>query len=36
MCLALAKILKFFEDYLDYKYQFGKLDSVAVPDFSAG
>src|SRR5688572_19488365 len=28
--------LKFFNDYFGFKYPFGKLDIIAVPDFAAG
>jgi aminopeptidase N len=31
-----ALILSFYEKYLDYPYDFPKMDSVAVPIFSAG
>jgi len=33
---AAARILNFFEEYLDYPYQLNKMDSVAIPDFAAG
>ena len=31
-----VKVLRFYEKYLDYPYDFPKMDSVAVPEFSAG
>ena len=31
-----AKILKFYEEYLDYPYDFPKMDSAAIPVFQAG
>jgi len=31
-----AKTLAFFDQYLDHPYDFPKMDSVAVPIFSAG
>jgi len=31
-----AKVLSFFEEYLDFPYDFPKMDSVAVPQFGAG
>ena len=33
---AAAQQLKFFNDYFGIKYPFGKLDTIGVPDFSAG
>jgi len=33
---AAAQILTFYNRYYSIKYPFGKLDSVAVPDFAAG
>jgi len=31
-----AKVLAFYEQYLDHVYDFPKMDSVAVPVFGAG
>jgi hypothetical protein len=31
-----AQIVTFFENYLESKYQFPKLDSAAIPQFAAG
>lgn len=31
-----AKILQFFEEYLDFEYEMPKMDSVALPVFGPG